>query len=131
MDDLQEIISTIESYSAMNEILHSDFDIETHKRTFINYLEVVIDKDGTIMYATPSHQQKMIEIYKNQEDLTEDEVWDRIPKNDDVIEWLNDKTGVIAVWNDFYYPNGKANAAQLNQLQILKDNDLYNGEVEI
>ena len=40
-----------------DEVLHSAFNIETHKKTFINYLEVVITSDGVIHYAIPSHQE--------------------------------------------------------------------------
>lgn len=40
-----------------NKVLHSPFDIETHKKTFIDYLEVVITSDGVIHYAIPSHQE--------------------------------------------------------------------------
>ena len=40
-----------------DEVLHSPFNIETHKKTFINYLEVVITSDGVIHYAIPSHQE--------------------------------------------------------------------------
>lgn len=42
--------------------LHSDFDIEQHKKIFIHYLEVVIDENGKIMYAVPSHQEKQITL---------------------------------------------------------------------
>lgn len=40
-----------------DEVLHSPFNIETHKKTFVNYLEVVITQDGVIHYAIPSHQE--------------------------------------------------------------------------
>lgn len=40
--------------------VHSDFDIQKHKETFIDYLEVIIDVNGRIMYAVPSHQEKLI-----------------------------------------------------------------------
>ncbi|GAB6761703.1 hypothetical protein [Bacillus cereus] len=40
------------------ETLRGPFDIETHKKCFVDYLEVVIDEEGTVMYATPSHQEK-------------------------------------------------------------------------
>ena len=29
------------------------FDYETHRKNFINYLEVIINKDGTVEYAVP------------------------------------------------------------------------------
>ena len=45
-----------------DEILHSPFDMKTHKENFINYLEVVILENGTIEYAIPSHIKKLEEI---------------------------------------------------------------------
>ena len=42
--------------------LQSEFDAEKHKEKYVNYLEVVIDENGTVMYAVPSHQEKVIEI---------------------------------------------------------------------
>ena len=36
--------------------VHSEFDLKKHKEKFINYLEVVIEPNGKIHYAVPSHQ---------------------------------------------------------------------------
>lgn len=44
--------------------LHSTFDIEKHKQAFIDYFEVILTIDGTVQYAVPSHQEKLIEIGK-------------------------------------------------------------------
>ena len=44
------------------KVLHSPFDVKVHKATFVNYLEVVILEDGTVEYAVPSHQEKMIRL---------------------------------------------------------------------
>lgn len=41
-------------------MLRSPFDIETHKATFVNYLEVCIDEGGTPHYAVPSHQEWLV-----------------------------------------------------------------------
>ena len=35
--------------------LYQKFDYTKHKETFINYCEVIVDKEGHIYYATPSH----------------------------------------------------------------------------
>lgn len=48
------------------EVLHSPFDIETHKQTFVSYLEVVISPEGTVEYAVPSHSDKLVEIFAKQ-----------------------------------------------------------------
>lgn len=46
----------------MEYSIYSDFDMECHKNTFTNYLEVVIGENGKIMYAVPSHQEKLIKL---------------------------------------------------------------------
>lgn len=38
--------------------VYCDFDIKQHKKKYVNYLEVLIEKDGRIVYAVPSHQEK-------------------------------------------------------------------------
>ena len=45
------------------EVLLSPFDINTHKETFISYLEVVISPEGVVEYAVPSHSEKLVEIF--------------------------------------------------------------------
>ena len=42
--------------------IYCAFDLEKHKQTYVQYLEVVILEDGTVEYAVPSHQEKLIEI---------------------------------------------------------------------
>ena len=61
------------------EVLHSAFDIETHKKTFVNYLEVVITPDGTIEYAVPSHQEKLIRIATEKLSVSRQELYDMCP----------------------------------------------------
>ena len=40
--------------------IYCAFDLEKHKQTYVQYLEVVILEDGTVEYAVPSHQEKLI-----------------------------------------------------------------------
>lgn len=110
------------------KILNSPFDIEVHKATFVNYLEVVILEDGTIEYATPSHQQKMIALACSRLNLTRDELYSMCPREYyfDVVTWLSQITGAIAVW-DFKY-EGIANETQLATLDMLRNEGLYKGK---
>lgn len=43
--------------------VYSKFDLEKHKKTFINYFETIINPDGTIEYAVPSHSEIVIRKY--------------------------------------------------------------------
>lgn len=109
-----------------NRILHEPFDIETHKLCFINYLEVVILSDGTIEYAVPSHQEKLLDLARQKRHWGSiDAVWDIIPQYADVLDWLQDDTGAINVWTQFF--KGTANENQANALRKLADARLYLG----
>lgn len=110
--------------------VYSEFDIDKHKATFINYLEVIIEPNGHILYAVPSHQELAIALACNAKGWTRDELNKACPPEYyfDFLTWLLSLTGCISVWNDFYM--GDANYAQLKALSELKDAGIYKGEIE-
>jgi len=108
----------------MQEVLHSPFDIRTHKSTFVNYLELIIRPDGTPEYATPSHMMKLAEIYgKSMDDIYEE--YYQAQLGQDGIDYLCAKTGCIAVWDNRV--QGIPNEAQTSTLLKLRDEGLYTG----
>jgi hypothetical protein len=109
------------------EVLHAPFDFETHKKTFINYLEVVILEDGTIEYAVPSHQEKLIHVACKKLRVTRKELEDLCPKEFyfDYNTWLCNVSGCVSVWNDFKM--GEPNEIQTAALKKLKEEGLYHG----
>ena len=111
------------------KILHGKFDIETHKEAFVNYLEVIIREDGTVEYAVPSHQEKLIKIATKKLGVTRTQLLDMCPKEHliDFIDWLCLRTNCVSVWNDFYI--GVPNGAQRWALQTLRHHKLYRGEL--
>lgn len=112
------------SSERMQEVLHSPFDIATHKSTFINYLELIIRPDGTPEYATPSHMMKLAEIYgKSMDDIYEE--YYQAQLGQDGIDYLCAKTGCIAVWDCRI--QGIPNEAQTSTLLKLRDEGLYTG----
>ena len=46
--------------------VYSKFDIDKHSEHFLNYLEVIIDSEGEINYAVPSHQMFMENLIKKE-----------------------------------------------------------------
>ena len=121
-------------FEEQQRVLHSPFDVETHKKTFVNYLEVIIRNDGTIEYAVPSHMIKLQKIYgKTMDEVFEE--YQHLHENEpadvamllDPMDWLCKKTGCISVWNTGYA--GIINDAQRKTLQMLHDNDLYHGRI--
>lgn len=114
------------------EVLHRPFDIETHKKTFINYLEVTILPDGTVEYAVPSHQEHLIGFVQRMTGMSRQEVFNKCPKEYffDVTQWLCNYTGCIAVWNDYIIkPDRVVTDMQIQTLQLLKKEGLFKGEI--
>lgn len=111
------------------EILHGPFDLETHKKTFIDYLEVIIRPDGTIEYAVPSHLYKLMSVFENGrysvEQINAMFIHDMMGLSP--IEWLCKKTGCISVWTKGY--EGVANEQQTETLKKLKAEGLYQGKI--
>lgn len=117
----------------MNEqkVLHSPFDLQIHKETFINYLEVVILENGTVEYAVPSHQMKVTDIIAKQRNLTRTGVSELCPPEYyfDYNNWLCRESKAVMVWNDFFL--GEPNDLQLHTLTILMEHGLYYGNIDV
>lgn len=112
------------------KVLNGKFDIDTHKMTFVNYLEVIILEDGEVVYAVPSHQEKLIAIAMKKLGVTRRQLYDMCPPEYmfDVTGWLCEITNCVSVWNDFHI--GKTNHIQEWALRTLKMHELYKGEIE-
>ena len=113
--------------------LHSKFNAEKHKQTYINYLEIIMHKDGRIEYAVPSHQEKLIEIACEQEHCTREELYAKCPPemSFDVVEWLCRLTGCISIWTDHFVRHWSQTLtdAQYDKLKELKQLGIYHGDV--
>lgn len=114
----------------MHYDLYSDFDIEKHKQTYVNYLEVIITEDGVVHYAVPSHQEYLIHLLMSMRNQTRDELFASCPDDFyfDVITWLCKETKAIAVWNS-YVQWYTMNANQINTLKELSSAGIYHGDV--
>lgn len=85
-------------------ILSQPFDIETHKKHFKNYLEVIIDENATVHYAIHSHQEWLIRYAMKMLNLTREELSEQVPREYwlDMITWWTKLTKCVSVWNNFY-----------------------------
>lgn len=110
-------------------ILRSPFDFDVHKKTFINYLEVMIDPDGVIHYAVPSHQEFLIRAACERHNVTRDELNDLCPREYyfDFMTWLWMMTDIIAVWGQGQVI-GTPNAKQTEALEQLVKHGLFHVE---
>ena len=108
--------------------VYSDFELEKHKQKYINYLEVMIDRFGNIMYAVPSHQEKAIEMACKELMVSRDTLGAMTPPEYyfDWMTWLLRQSGAMAVWNDRYICDTPTKE-QYASLRRLKLNGVYKG----
>lgn len=108
-------------------VLSQPFDIDTHKKTFKDYLEVILLEDGTIVYATPSHQEKLIALACKKLGMTREELSDFCPREyyADFMTWLCSLTGSVALWDAHIV--GRANERQQQTIARLVEEKLYKG----
>lgn len=111
--------------------VYCKFDIDKHKEKYIDYLEVIILEDGTIEYAVPSHQMKLLEIAIKKLGKTREEILDACPKEryGDFNEWLCEISDCLCVWHWFHM--GKCNQAQYETMKKLTDYKLYRGKIHM
>lgn len=115
------------------EVLHGPFDIELHKKTFIDYFEVVLDVEGVVHYAVPSHQEFLIQKAMERNHWTREQLIAACPPEMQgwFLEWLiQESGGYIPVWQNFVldYP---LNTRQLQTLAELKEEGLFCGAVPL
>ena len=115
--------------SAMDEYdVYCEFDIKKHKKKYINYLEVMIDRDGNVHYAVPSHQEWAIKMACCELRVTRDTLCNMTPPEYyfDWLTWLLKQTGAMAVWNNTFVCESPTRA-QCNALRRLKLGGVYHG----
>lgn len=110
--------------------VYSDFDLEMHKKTYVCYLEVIIQEDGTVVYAVPSHQEKLISIACKRLNVTRDELNAMCPRDKygDFMNWLCSKAKAVAVW-DYNCEYDEVNHNQIATLRKLKMAGVYKGSI--
>ena len=112
-----------------NEVLHGPFDPDVHAETFTNYLEVVIEPDGTVVYAVPSHVMALARIRAGH-DVTLDGLFrelESIPLTESPLDYLVERTGCASLWTRCaVYPRSVTDA-QRTAIIDLQRRGLYKG----
>ena len=110
--------------------VYSEFDLEKHKATYIDYLEIIVYQDGTVEYAVPSHQEKMIEAACQKLMVSRDELKEMCPREYyfDYLKWLSMVSGCMAVWTTqcFCAEPTKAQVATIRRMRMA---GVYRGPV--
>lgn len=107
------------------KVLNEPFNVATHKKCFCHYLEVIIDADGTVHYAVPSHREFMIRKACEQLVISREELFQKCPPEYyfDVINWLTLITDCVAVWENSF--TGSLNKHQYDTLKYLESENLF------
>ncbi len=106
--------------------LYSEFDIEKHLETFVDYFEAVILPDGKVEYAIPSHQEKLIKIGMKKSGKNRQEYLDSVPEEYhwNFLSFLLLDTGCISVWSCGYAATENVTEKQKGMLKVLIEKGL-------
>lgn len=120
-------MSSGEEYS-----VYSKFDLEKHKARYINYLEVVVLPDGSVEYAVPSHQEKMIDLACRKLKVSRQELSDMCPREYyfDFLLWLSMMSGGMAVWTYRCFC-AEPTKAQIATIRRMKIAGVYKGTIPV
>lgn len=121
------------NYEDQQKVLHSKFDVEVHKKTFVDYLEVIIDEEGIVHYAVPSHLEYLLKMFMNKNKCCDRNYAMQqveklsIEKMETPIDFLIAEMKAVSVWNSGYW--GKPNEKQKETLKTLKEAGVYGGNI--
>ncbi len=112
--------------------IYSKFNLEQHKKTFVNYLEVIVLEDGTVQYAIPSHQEAGIRLACQKLGVDRKTLNDMCPREYwfDFLNWLSMISGVMFVWNEFVMVN-EPTRKQIAILKKMKMSGVYKGTIPL
>lgn len=89
------LIEDLPKYNVM-QWLDTDLD------SLCGEVEFILSPNGDMAYATPSHTYALMSQLKiGCVDCVKD-IYNDIPLDADVFQWLMDKTGCVAIWKSFY-----------------------------
>lgn len=97
------------------------------------YCEIIIDNDGSVILARPSHQQCLLRYYCEKENISMDKVidgteitWSYSPEH-----FIIDKYALVSVWYTMVlYSEDNLSDAQRKSIEILKNNNLISSLCE-
>lgn len=122
---VDEVLSNVVQYG-----FDSDFDLQKHKKEFQHYLEVIVDKEGTVMYAVPSHQEKLIAMACEENGWSREQLMEACPArfHYDFITWLLMLTQAVSVWTEFCMAPTPSQE-QIEALTELRNGGVYEGTI--
>lgn len=112
----------------MQRLTFEEFNKE-YKSKWINYCEIIIDKEGMIIIANPSHTEAMLRLTGETRDI----IYKKMPIYASPIHWFVKYLEYVSVWNKFQLIPETINIFQMKTLELLEYNGFikYNPEVVI
>ena len=90
-----------------------------------HYCEIIIDNDGQVILARPSHQICLLQYYCDKENIKMENIEEYIPREFSPVHFIVDKYDLISVWYESILSSSKGpNEAQLKSLGLLRKNKL-------
>ena len=118
MREIQRIYESINGLSAIDV----KKIVEDNPRLFIRYFEAVIDNNGLIYFACPSHERKLVELCKKQQNIDIDKMDNGFGALDYALKY-----GYILVWYD-HIQMETMNKFQKNSIDRLKEYGIINAD---
>ena len=111
--------------------MNCKFDIEKHKQTYINCLELIIHPDGSIHYAVPSHQMYLESYIEKKNNYTHEEFLRMCPpeKYFDYLNWVIELSNCVCVWNYGYAYYGTLTLSQKISIKKLINSGLLENNI--
>lgn len=107
---------------------HLDFSefLLKYKNKWINYCEIIIDKDGKIIIANPSHTEAMLKLTGETKEI----IYNKMPIYASPIHWFVKYLNYVSVWFNFQLIPENLTFAQYETLNLLEQNGFikYNAE---
>ena len=106
--------------------MYSEFNLEKHLETFVDYFEAVILPDGKVEYASPSHQEKLISLAMKKHNMSREEYLNSVPEEyyANFLYYLLLDTGCISVWSCGYAAAENIAEKQKEVLKVLIEKKL-------
>jgi hypothetical protein len=112
--------------------------VNYHNSKYIDYCEILISNDGSIQYAIPSHQLKLMELYGVPRDQLYDnkgkeynELLNTIPLSANPTYWLGDYMNCTIVWYNMVLFPFNYTKDQIDVVNILKDNNILSDDISL
>ena len=98
--------------------------VKKEPKKWIRYCEIFILENGSIELARPSHTEKIIDIYCNNEEISREEFNNGFLINLNPLSFICEKYSIISVWYDFMIGPSYINRFQQRSIELLKRNNL-------